>query len=155
MKDLGHVVGNGEMKPDLENVAAIMNLPTPKDVHMVKSVLGAAGYYRDYVPNFAERTVRMYQLTRKNVPYDCCPDCQIAFDFLKSTVSSDPVLHLPHYELPFVLTTDWSKLPKGAVLSQLDPVTSFDHPIAFASRRLLNSAERNYSPTEGECLALI
>ncbi len=109
---------------------------------MVKSVLGAAGYYRESVPNFAERTAPMSQLTRKNVPFDWSPDCQVAFDYLNSTISSDPVLRLPHYEIPFVLTTDWSKLAIGAILSQLDPVTSFDHPIAFASR-LLNSAARN------------
>jgi hypothetical protein len=42
----------------------------------------------------------------------------------------------------------------GAVLSQIDPETNFDHPVAFKSR-LLNSAERNYAPTEGECLALV
>ena len=42
----------------------------------------------------------------------------------------------------------------GAVLSQVDAETGFDHPVAYASR-LLNSAESNYTPTEGELLALV
>ena len=33
------------MKPDPENITVILNLPVPKTVHMIKSVLGAAGYY--------------------------------------------------------------------------------------------------------------
>jgi hypothetical protein len=73
---------------------------------------------------------------------------------MKQCLASGPVLRAPNFKLSFVLTTDWSKIAIGAVLSQPDPVTSFDHPIAFASKMLKN-AERNYSPTEGECLALV
>ena len=73
---------------------------------------------------------------------------------MKASLSADPILRLPDFTQPFVLTTDWSILAVGAVLSQIDPLTSFDHLIAFASR-LFNSAERNYSSTEGEYLTLV
>ena len=67
---------------------------------------------------------------------------------------SAPVLALPIWDQPYVLTTDWSKQAIGAMLSQVDPDTEEEHPIAYAFR-LLNAAERNYAPTEGECLALV
>jgi hypothetical protein len=63
------------------------------------------------------------------------------------------VLALPNWDLPFILTTDWSQVAIGAVLSQVQPAAGEEHPIAFASRAL-TSAERNYAATEGECLAV-
>ena len=96
----------------------------------------------------------MAALLKKNTEWVWSKKCQEDFDELKARLTSDPVLRLPNFSLPFILTTDWSKVAIGAVLSQIDPETGFDHPVAFKSR-LLNSAERNYAPTEGECLALV
>jgi hypothetical protein len=77
-----------------------------------------------------------------------------AFEQLKQALVSAPVLAVPIWDIPFVLTTDWSKQAIGAMLTQVQPDTDDEHPIAYASR-LLIAAERNYAPTEGECLALV
>jgi hypothetical protein len=76
-----------------------------------------------------------------------------AFEALKEAWCSAPVLALPRWDLPFMLTTDWSCGAIGAVLSQLDPDSGDEHPVAFASRAL-TAAKRNYGATEGECLAV-
>eukprot|EP00884_Botryococcus_braunii_P010957 jgi/Botrbrau1/19863/Bobra.0510s0001.1 len=159
IKALGHIVGNGEMRPDPQNVEAILALPVPRDiidVHMVRSVLGAYGYYRGYVENFALKTAPLTYLPKKCAQgkWDWTPLCQKAYDELKTALTSQPILRMPRFDLVFIVTTDWSKLAIGAVLSQVDPDTNFDHPVAYASR-LLSAAEQSYSPTEGECLALI
>jgi hypothetical protein len=155
-KALGHIVGNGEMRPDPKNVAAILALPVPRHVHMVRSVLGAYGYYRGYVDNFASKTAPMTFLTKNCAKgkWEWSEECQKAYDELKRALTSEPILRMPRFDLVFIVTTDWSKLAIGAVLSQVDPDTNFDHPVAYASR-LLTSAEQNYSPTEGGCLALV
>ncbi|KAK9827014.1 hypothetical protein WJX74_003601 [Apatococcus lobatus] len=72
---------------------------------------------------------------------------QQAFIAIKEKLTSTPCLHLPNWDQPFIVHSDWSKGAIGAVLSQLDPETGLEHPIHFASRSL-SAAERNYAPTE-------
>ncbi|GFV21396.1 retrovirus-related Pol polyprotein from transposon 297 [Trichonephila clavipes] len=68
--------------------------------------------------------------------------------FLNRKIRETPVLQLPNIKEQFNLFTDASGVGIGAVLNQ-------NHrPIAFASRTL-NKAERNYTVTERECLAVI
>ena len=88
----------------------------------------------------------------KNVPFAWDADCQRVFEELKATLTSDAVLRMPDSTRPFVLTTDWSKLAVGAVLSQFQPVDGDDpaseqreYVIAYASRTL-SPAETDYAP---------
>jgi hypothetical protein len=151
---LGYIVGFGTSTPDPEKVAAIRMLPPPRDATGVRRILGATGYYRDYIKGYAHISAPLADLTKKNVVFEWTLQRQEAFQSLKHALTTEPVLRLPDFNRPFILTTDWSKVAIGAVLSQEDPVTHFDHPVAYASR-LLSAAERNYASTEGECLALV
>jgi RNase H-like domain found in reverse transcriptase len=154
IKCLGHVVGGGTVRPDPEKVSAILNLPPPKDVSGLRHFLGLTSYYREYLEDFAAISEPLEELTRKGREFVWTFDCQSAFDRIKEKLTTEPILCLPDFSKPFILTTNWSKCAIGAVLSQIDEDTNFDHPIAYASR-LLNVHERKYSATEGECLALL
>jgi hypothetical protein len=71
---------------------------------------------------------------------------------LKEQITKPPVLQIPDFTQPFVLTTDASHYAVGSILSQGD--IGNDKPIAFASRTL-NKAEINYSTVEKELLAIV
>ena len=58
----------------------------------------------------------------------------------------------PDFSKPFIIQCDVSGSTLGALLAQL--FEDGDHPIIYASRTLA-PAERNYSTTERECLALL
>ena len=75
-----------------------------------------------------------------------------AFQELKDILSTEPLLIYPDFSQPFIVTCDASNTAVGAVLSQLRDGEG--KPIACCSRQL-NSAERNYSCTERELLAVI
>ena len=59
----------------------------------------------------------------------------------------------PQMDRSFILSTDTSGIGLGAVLSQKDSLGE-ERPVAFFSWGL-NRAERNYSVTELECLAVV
>ena len=92
-------------------------------------------------------------LTRKNQIFCWTEDCHEAFTTLKWRLTSTPVLAYPILESPFVLETDVSICGLGAVLSQAGK-DGFSHLVAYASRSLTH-AERNYSETELETLAVV
>jgi hypothetical protein len=160
-KVLGSIVSENGILPDPDKVAAVNKLPVPRNVADVRSFLGATGYFHDHIPDYAFKSAPLRALLKKNTPFTWTDDCQQAFENLKEDLVSPRCLRMPDLTRPFVLTTDWSKVAIGAVLSQLQPV-HLDDPdseekefvIAYASRGL-TSAESNYAPTEGECLALV
>jgi hypothetical protein len=78
---------------------------------------------------------------------------QKAFDFLKNCLISSPILMYPRWDKKFTLFTDASTFALGAVLTQEDDDRN-EHVIAYASRSLL-PAEKNYTATELECLAVV
>ncbi|CAM4531054.1 unnamed protein product [Lepidochelys olivacea] len=79
--------------------------------------------------------------------------CQKAFNKLKATLMSDPVLRAPDFDKPFLVTTDASERGVGAVLMQKGPDQEF-HPVVFLSKKL-SERESNWSVTEKECYAIV
>jgi RNase H-like domain found in reverse transcriptase len=164
---LGSIVGQDGIKPDPEKVSAIEALPIPRNIAELRSFLGATGWFHEHIPKYAAVSAPLRQLLKRAVAYKWTDECQEAFLALKAALQSDACLRMPDPTRPFILTTDWSKLAIGAVLSQLQPVEphqvgNTDSPscpereyvIAYASKAL-TEAQSHYAPTEGECLALV
>ena len=125
-----------------------MEFPVPESVTQVRQFLRLTSYYRCFVSQFAK-----VNLTQKDVQFRWTNDCQEAFDVLKRKLTQAPILAYPDFEEEFVLETDACVKGLGAVLSQRQESGQV-HPIAFASRAL-SPAEKNYSITELETLAVV
>ena len=76
-----------------------------------------------------------------------------AFQSLIDSILSAPVLSLPRRGLPYSIDTDASDYQVGAVLFQTQE-DGMRKPLGFWSRSL-NPAEKNYSTSEKECLAVV
>ena len=151
---LGFVVGSGLLKPEVDKLQAIKQLPIPKTKRDVRAFLGITGYYRNFIANYATVAAPLTDLTKKNCPNqvtwtDCCAK---AWQTLKDVLCSSPVLKSPDFTSRFILQTDASNQGVGAVFSQRDDHGS-DHPVAYFSKKLL-PREVRYSTVEKECLAM-
>ena len=78
----------------------------------------------------------------------------MAFEDLKTVVTTAPVLVSPQDSEPFRVEADSSDFAIGAVLSQQLTTDGKWHPMAFYSKSL-SSMERNYEIHNKEMLAII
>ena len=72
-----------------------------KDVHEVRSTLGAFGYNRPFIKGYAEIVRPLTKLTKKDEPFVWTDECTQAIRKLKQIVGSDPVLKRPDHDRPF------------------------------------------------------
>lgn len=152
VKLLGHIVGNGEIKPNPQKVEAISKFPAPRDPKEVLRFLGMVGFFREYIPLFGRLARPLYNLVKKDQEWRWQDEEQAAFEALRQALLSNDVLMLPDWSKPFLIETDASYSGLGAVL--LQEGNKGLRPIGFASRTLL-PAEKNYCVGELECLAVI
>lgn len=152
IKYLGHVVGNGKIKPDPGRVKSIVEFPRPTTVRQVRRFMGMAGWYRKYINNFSDVAAPMTDLLKTTDRFTWTPEATVSFDELKKCLTTAPVLTHADFSLPFFIQCDASMLGVGGVLFQNKD--GCEHPIAYYSKKL-NPAQRNYSITELECLAAV
>ncbi|XP_076472305.1 uncharacterized protein LOC143301798 [Babylonia areolata] len=151
---LGHRVGRGKIWPEDAKMQKIQDAPRPVTKRQLRGFLGLVGYYRRFVPQFAEIALPLTEKTRNREPSKISWDerCERAFCQLKKILCSRPVCCLPDLTKLFILRTDASDVGVGAMLLQDQGLGA--QPVACASKKL-NPAERNYPTIEKECLALV
>ncbi|MDA3078826.1 RNA-directed DNA polymerase, partial [Campylobacter sp. JMF_06 NA1] len=131
---LGHVVGQGQVKPVDSKVQAISEFPKPNCKRQLMRFLGMAGYYRKFCSNFSVIAEPLTNLLRKGTKFVWNDRCQIAFDKLKAILKSTPVLLAPDFNKCFKLAVDASDVGAGAVLIQEDD-NGIDHPVCYFSKK--------------------
>ena len=146
---LGFCYSAEGIKPSEDKTKIIAEWPVPKNTKELRSFLGLANFYRNFVPGFANISSPLNDLTSKRIPFIWTTEHQTAFDNLRHTLMFPPILDYPQQQDHFILTTDASDVGLGAVLS-----TSRGTVIEFASRAL-TSLEQKYTTSEKECLAII
>jgi len=81
------------------------------------------------------------------------PEAETAFNSLKTTFTTAPLLHHPDPEKPFVVEVDASTTGVVRILSQYSELSSKPLPCAFFSKKL-SPAEANYDIGNRELLAV-
>jgi hypothetical protein len=149
---LGHVWTRKGLQPDQKKVEAVKRIQPPSNVSEVRSFLGLTGYYRKFIKHYAKMAAPLFTLVKKNQAFQWSDECQRSFKRLKEKLINHPVLRLPDPNEQFWIHTDASGSCIGAVLSQKDHLGR-EQPVEYYSR-ILKGAERHYSTTEKECLAI-
>ena len=153
VKYLGHIVGQGQVRPLDAKIQTIAKFPIPTSRKELARFLGMAGYYRNFCLNFSEIAAPLTNLLSKKVKFVWTDDCQLAFDKVKLLLQKSPVLKSPDYEKPFKLIIDSSDVGTGSVLVQ-EASDGLDHPVSYFSKKFLKY-QKNYSVVEKETLGLV
>jgi RNase H-like domain found in reverse transcriptase/Integrase zinc binding domain/Reverse transcriptase (RNA-dependent DNA polymerase)/Integrase core domain len=150
---VGYTLDNSGLKPNLEKVAAILNLPTPKNVRETRGIIGMAGWYRRFIPNHATLMAPITDLTKgPTKKFIWTKEANDALTQLKTILTAEPILTMPDYQKEFILFSDASDIGVGAMLSQGEGKDQ--KAVAYFSQKL-TSCQKRYSVTERECLAVL
>ena len=134
-------------------------MPAPKNVKEIKQFLGLTGYYRKFVPRFADISRPLTTLTKKDKKFEWTLACQKSFDLLKETLCGEPVLKYADNSKPYTLYTDASKFGWAGVLTKshitvIDGKSiTTDHPVAFVSG-LFRGSQLNWATLMKEAFAI-
>ena len=138
---LGYKISDKGVTIDESSIKSLLKYPRPKTPKQVKQFLGLAGYYRQFIHNFAEIVDPINKLTRKKVKFIWDEKCERAFNTIIDLLSKSPILAYSDFSKRFYLATDASKIGIGAVLSQMDE-NGVERAIYYAIRSLYG-AEQN------------
>ncbi|GBN33473.1 Retrovirus-related Pol polyprotein from transposon 297 [Araneus ventricosus] len=151
---LGHIVGSSQHSPDPEIAEVLRNLSRPSTKKELRSFLGLASYYRDYISNFSEIVLPLTDLTKRKVlnilPWSI--EAEEAFVKIKDELIRMPTLHTPDISRPFWLYTDASATAIGACLAQHD--VGKELAIAFFSKKL-TPTQMKWSTSEREAFCVL
>ena len=156
---LGHLVSGEGIEPLPEKLEAVRKMPPPTTPKEIRQFLGLVGYYRKFVPKFADIARPLTNLTKLDVPYEWTNRCQEAFEFLKQMLLKEPILKYPDPSKPYTLFTDASKFAWACVLTQ-EYEHEFDgkkrkilHPITYMSG-LFKGSQINWATLTKEAYAI-
>ncbi|KAL0303453.1 UNVERIFIED_CONTAM: Retrovirus-related Pol polyprotein from transposon [Sesamum radiatum] len=114
---LGHIVSSRGIEVDQAKIDVIKSLPYPTSVREIRSFLGHAGFYRRFIKDLQDRSTFM-QLLQKDETFEFDEACKVAFNKLKDSLISAPIIQPPNWELLFEIMCDASNHAIGAILGQ-------------------------------------
>jgi hypothetical protein len=144
---LGHVIFARGVSLDPGEIKDLLNWMPPTTALEIRSFLGLAGYYRQFIKDFSKIAKPMMKLLEKNKAFEWTVKCQASFEELRKCLTSAPVLVLLDLTKKFNIYCDASRQGLGCVLMQEGQVT------CYASRRL-RKHEKNYHTQDLELAAV-
>ena len=156
---LGHLISPEGISLLPNKLDSIRHMPVPNSVKEIKQFLGLTGYYRKFVPRFADISRPLTTLTKKDTKFEWTSACQKAFELLKEALYGEPVLKYADTSKPYTLYTNASKYGWAGVLTQphtstIDgKSTTTDHPVAFVSG-LFRGSQLNWAALTKEAFAI-
>ena len=156
---LGHLISPEGISPLPNKLDSIKHMPVPNSAKEIKQFLGLTGYYRKFVPRFADISRPLTTLTKKDAKFEWTSACQKSFELLKEALCGEPVLKYADTSKPYTLYTDASKYGWASVLTQPHITTidgksiTTDHPVAFVSG-LFRGSQLNWAALTKEAFAI-
>ena len=127
-------------------------LPSPVNVKGIRSFLGHAGFYRQFIKDFSKITKPLNNFLNKDTAFIFDEERLQAFYTLKTRLVYAPVITTLDLSQEFELMCDASDYAIGVMLGQRKGTIS--HAIYYASK-VLNDAQINYATIEKEMLAIM
>ena len=152
---LGHLAAAGTLAIDPEKIKFLQDWVIPKSKKQVQAFVGFVNFFRNFIPKYSTLMEPMIRLTTvKDVVAHWDEKLNNTFECIKKVVANSGLLHQYIDGETLLVYTDASLVGIGAALAQRNPETKTLQFIKFAAKTL-NKAQRDYSATRRELLAVV
>jgi len=93
---LGLLISANRVEMDPVKLTGVKDWPTPKKLKEVQAFIGFANFYRRFIKNFSEIARPLNNLAKKDTPFTWGESQQEAFNTLKETFLTAPILKMPN-----------------------------------------------------------
>ena len=107
---LGYKLTGKGLEPLLEKTKAMREMPTPKDLPSLRTILGLFTYCRKFVGHFSSIAALLNALLKGVAKWEWGESQEHAFPKLKEALCSESMLRRPDFGRKFLLSTDKSRL---------------------------------------------
>ena len=152
---VGRQISSQGLSMSKEKIESVLNFPKPMNLTSLRSLLGLANYFRNFVPfhaNIVDPLQRMITPQgKKKSLIEWTDESDKAFFRIRQAISKCPLLHFLDEVSPIELYTDASDYGVGGVLFQV--VNNVKNPISFLSKSL-SATQIKWSTIQKEAYAI-
>ena len=149
---LGFTITRKGIKPQKNKVEAILKIKSPENPKQVRHFVGLVNFYKKFYKGKSKTLAPLYHLTKKGIKFDWTPECEKAFQEMKSIMAQDTLVSLPQYGQEFTVHTDANDEHIGGIISQ--DTGEKVRILAYFSKKF-NKAQESYPVTEKELLSTV
>ena len=156
---LGNLISVSSIQPLPKKLDSMHNMPKTRFPKGIKQFLDLTGYYRKFVPRFADMARPLTKLLAHDCEFEWTKQCDTSFQMLKDMLCLAPILKYPDTSKPYMLYTDASKYGWAGVLTQSHTSTvdgktiSMDHPVSYVNGSFRGS-QLNWATLTKEAYAI-
>ena len=118
---LGFIVSHQGIRMDPLKVQAIKEVPPPRTLRKLQSLQGKANFLRHFVPDYTTCAQEFLCLLHQDISFKWDDHSQQAFNALKETLSSTPLISSLDYNKDYILYLSASDSTLAGVLVQEGP----------------------------------
>uniref|UniRef100_A0A2N9I6W9 Reverse transcriptase/retrotransposon-derived protein RNase H-like domain-containing protein n=1 Tax=Fagus sylvatica TaxID=28930 RepID=A0A2N9I6W9_FAGSY len=151
-KFVGHIVSRRGIEANPNQIAALIDLAEPRDAKQVQHLTRMVAALGRFFSRSADRCRPFFRLLGRKRKFLWDDECSVAFQDIKSYLSSTPCLSIPTPGEPLFLYFAVSNHAVSVVLVQQERLEQ--KPIFFVSK-VMDETELRYLPLEKAALALL
>ena len=152
---VGRQISSQGISMSKEKIESVLNFPKPMTLTSLRSLLGLANYFRNFVPFHSDIVAPLQRMIdpkgRKKSALQWTTEADKAFVLIRQAISRCPLLHFLDEVSPIELYTDASDYGVGGVLFQV--TNSVKNPISFVSKSL-SATQVKWSTIQKEAYAI-
>ena len=120
VKFFGYRISQGKYELDEDRKSSIMACEMPTSQKAMMRFLGAALFFKSFVPNFSDLAAKLHEMTHKDFNWNEKTwkyDYRAAFQRMKEGLAAAVSLFFPDYELPWILPVSYTHLTLPTIYS--------------------------------------